>query len=119
MSVDNLKHTDQMLGKCLRLYRTLGGMTQTELGNMVGVSFQQIQKYENGSTRISAAQLLNLARALKISVIEFYDRLEEIDYPEDSRPNPKTIEMLTVFQQLPHSVQRNTVELLKSVLKPS
>ena len=55
---------DNELGERLRIVRSVKGMTQAELGKAVGLSFQQIQKYEQGSNRVSASMLLQLSRAL-------------------------------------------------------
>ena len=68
---------DLLLGRRLRLRRRLMGLTQNELALRVGVRFQQIQKYECGANRISAARLWLLAKALETPVGTFFDGLEE------------------------------------------
>ncbi len=67
---------DVHLGRRLRRRRRLLGLTQQQLGDQVGVRFQQIQKYECGANRLSAARLWELAEALKIPVGYFYDGLD-------------------------------------------
>lgn len=57
---------DKALGARVRLVRTSRKMTQSELAQAVGLTFQQIQKYEQGSNRISARMLLQLGQALKV-----------------------------------------------------
>src|SRR6201993_1638323 len=66
---------DLHLGKRLRRRRRLLGLTQQQLAVAVGVRFQQIQKYECGANRISAARLWKLAEALEVPVGYFYDGL--------------------------------------------
>src|ERR1700712_1952404 len=66
---------DLHLGKRLRRRRRLLGLTQQQLATVVGVRFQQIQKYECGANRISAARLWSLATALEVPVGYFYDGL--------------------------------------------
>ena len=66
---------DLHLGKRLRRRRRLLGLTQQQLANVVGVRFQQIQKYECGANRISAARLWSLSEALEVPVGYFYDGL--------------------------------------------
>lgn len=61
---------DVVLGRHIRSIRIAGGLSQTELGHRVGVSFQQVQKYERGANRISAATLVLLADALGVSAAE-------------------------------------------------
>ncbi len=57
---------DQQVGARLRMQRMLVGMSQEKLGEALGVTFQQIQKYEKGSNRISASTLKQIARALNV-----------------------------------------------------
>jgi transcriptional regulator with XRE-family HTH domain len=64
---------DVHVGARLRQRRTLLGMTQTNLGDAIGVSFQQMQKYENGANRISASRLFDLSRILDVPIQFFFD----------------------------------------------
>ena len=68
--------TDLHVGKRLRRRRRLLGMTQQDLAGMVGVRFQQIQKYETGTNRISASRLWDIAAALDVPVSFFFEGLE-------------------------------------------
>jgi transcriptional regulator with XRE-family HTH domain len=68
---------DRHLGKRLRQRRRLLGQTQQQIAEAVGVRFQQIQKYECGANRISAARLWLLAKALEAPVGSFFEGLEE------------------------------------------
>lgn len=58
---------DREIGARLRHIRNVRGLTQEDIGKVVGVSFQQIQKYERGTNRISSSTLILLARALDVS----------------------------------------------------
>lgn len=69
---------DAFLGRRLRRRRRLMGLTQQQLGDSVGIRFQQIQKYECGANRISAARLWALAEALEVPVGYFYEGLSEV-----------------------------------------
>jgi transcriptional regulator with XRE-family HTH domain len=69
---------DLHLGKRLRRRRRLLGLTQQQVAVNVGIRFQQIQKYECGANRISAARLWQLAQALEVPVSYFYDGLTEV-----------------------------------------
>jgi transcriptional regulator with XRE-family HTH domain len=64
---------DVYVGARLRMRRMILGMSQSKLGELVGVTFQQIQKYENGSNRISVHRLRLTARALEVSPSYFLD----------------------------------------------
>ncbi len=64
---------DVHVGARLRQRRTLLGMTQTNLSDAIGVSFQQMQKYEKGTNRISASRLFDLSRILDVPIQFFFD----------------------------------------------
>ncbi len=64
---------DVHVGARVRLRRTLLGMSQTGLGDALGVTFQQVQKYENGANRISASRLYDLSRVLDVSIEHFFE----------------------------------------------
>lgn len=66
---------DVHVGGRLRLRRTLLGLSQEALGEALGLTFQQIQKYERGANRIGASRLFDLARALDVPVEYFYDEM--------------------------------------------
>ncbi len=64
---------DVHVGARLRVRRTLMGMSQTALGEAIGLTFQQLQKYEKGTNRISASRLFALSRVLDVPVEYFFD----------------------------------------------
>ena len=64
---------DVYVGARLRMRRTMLGMSQSKLGELLGVTFQQIQKYEKGSNRISASRLQHTARVLEVSPGYFFE----------------------------------------------
>ncbi len=65
--------TDREVGKRIRIRRVQIGMSQQELGKALGVSFQQVQKYEKGTNRVSAGRILAIANILGITINFFYD----------------------------------------------
>src|SRR5436309_14432841 len=64
---------DVELGKRIRLRRVEQHISQTELGDKLGVSFQQVQKYEKGINRVGAARLQQIATTLDVPITFFYD----------------------------------------------
>ena len=66
---------DVHVGRRVRMRRTLLGMTQMSLGDVLGVTFQQVQKYENGTNRISASRLFDLCRVLDVPVEFFFEEM--------------------------------------------
>ncbi|EJF82388.1 hypothetical protein MCU_01540 [Bartonella elizabethae Re6043vi] len=71
MQTQNL-NIDLFVGKKIRLKRKMLGMSQKTLGDALGVSFQQIQKYEKGLNRVSAGRLKEISDILKVPVSFFY-----------------------------------------------
>lgn len=63
---------DVQIGGLIRDRRAAAGLTQAELGKAIGVTFQQVQKYERGVNRVSAAALLKVADALQCNVADLY-----------------------------------------------
>src|SRR5258707_14516594 len=68
-------NVDIHVGARMRQRRALLGMSQTAVGDAVGLTFQQIQKYERGSNRISSSRLYGLARVLAVPVSYFFDEI--------------------------------------------
>ncbi len=64
---------DVHVGEQVRLRRKLLGMTQTDLGDAIGLTFQQVQKYERGVNRIAASRLCELSRVLDVSIEYFFE----------------------------------------------
>jgi transcriptional regulator with XRE-family HTH domain len=67
---------DAEIAKRLRALRLQRGLSQSELGNVIGVTFQQVQKYERGANRISASRLQRIAEMFDVPVTFFYSDLE-------------------------------------------
>jgi transcriptional regulator with XRE-family HTH domain len=65
--------TDVLVGQNIRIGRLQAGLSQTELGARVGVTFQQIQKYEKGANRIDASRLQQIADALRVPIPALFD----------------------------------------------
>jgi len=74
-------HVDQHVGALIRVRRKALGISQTELADALGVSFQQVQKYERGANRVSASKLFEIAQKLGTPLSSFFEGLET---PEDA-----------------------------------
>ena len=82
-SSQRASQVDRHVGARLRLRRFETGWSQERLADHLGVSFQQIQKYERGSNRISASVLFELSRALEVPVDYFFGGLDELEERAD------------------------------------
>lgn len=68
---------DVHVGSRIRLRRTLLGMSQERLGDQLGLTFQQVQKYERGVNRVGASRLFDLARVLDVPISFFFDDMPD------------------------------------------
>src|SRR6476661_10152055 len=67
---------DVHVGSRVRLRRTLLGMSQEKLGEAIGLTFQQVQKYERGANRVGSSRLFDLARVLEVPIAYFFEDME-------------------------------------------
>jgi transcriptional regulator with XRE-family HTH domain len=74
---------DVHVGRRLRLRRTLLGMSQERLGQLLGLTFQQIQKYERGVNRIGSSRLYELGQILDVPISFFFDDMAQDDRAPD------------------------------------
>ncbi|MDB5427792.1 MAG: transcriptional regulator, family [Phenylobacterium sp.] len=117
---------DVALGAAVRIRRRTIGLSQEALADQCGVSFQQIQKYENGANRISFSRLVQIARALKCRVIDLMDVLDgpdrettgDLDLLTRMR-TPGALELLTAYEQMTPEARSSLVGLLRAVVGPS
>jgi transcriptional regulator with XRE-family HTH domain len=124
---------DIQVGKKLRLRRTILGRSQEEVGAAVGVTFQQIQKYERGLNRIGASRLYEFAKLLGVDVLYFYSGIEEPDsanpsqivsLAEESSPfeyeaiidNKEVLALVRAYYDIPTlQVRKKMLSLIKSL----
>jgi transcriptional regulator with XRE-family HTH domain len=88
VTIDDRDSIDQHVGRQLCLRRAQIGMTQTELGAKLGLSFQAVQKYETGENRISPSRLYQLARILDVLPSYFFEGLDETRRVEEGAGVP-------------------------------
>ena len=113
---------DVALGAAVRIRRRTIGMSQEALAEQCGVSFQQIQKYENGANRISFSRLVQIARALRCRVIDLMDVLDtpgqdptgDVDLLGRMR-TPGAIELLAAFERLPADARASLVNFMRAL----
>jgi transcriptional regulator with XRE-family HTH domain len=116
---------DLHLGTRLRRRRRILGLTQQQVAEVVGIRFQQIQKYECGANRISAARLWQLAGALDVPISYFYDGLVDVPlrYSEavgEQRGDgmmvrKETQDLIRAYYQLEERPRRRLLDLAKSL----
>ena len=132
--IDAPSPVDVHVGSRVRLRRTLLGMSQEKLGNAVGLTFQQIQKYERGANRIGASRLFEMSRVLDVPVQFFFDEMPtepessdyrpmsgETDTPEqDPMARRETLELIRAYYRIADpQVRRRLFELAKALGAPA
>ncbi len=100
---------DLHVGTQVRARRVLLGLSQEKLAEGLGITFQQVQKYERGSNRISASRLYNMARLLDVPITYFFEGM-------DSEKTPGFKEAFTLSQQEPGHEFPEDVMLRKETL---
>lgn len=122
----NPNPVDIHVGSRVRLRRTLLGMSQERLGEALGLTFQQVQKYERGANRIGASRLFDLAKALQVPVGFFFDDLPEgvaegappmaSVQDDDPMQRRETIELVRAFYRIQDpTARRRLYELARSI----
>lgn len=108
---------DVVVGKNLRTYRKMAGMTQKSLADELGITFQQLQKYEKGTNRVSASRMYRIALALKIKIPQLYEGVgEEGSSQGELMQNLESdsIELLRYFQAIKDkSTRKSVVNIVK------
>jgi len=108
---------DVHVGRRLRQARFLAGMSQEELGEGIGVSFQAVQKYEHGENRLSASRLFKAARLLDRAVSFFFEELGgEAATKESNGFSREEIELVRHFRQIPSDeVREHLLQMTKRI----
>jgi transcriptional regulator with XRE-family HTH domain len=122
---------DRYVGSRVRTRRVGLRISQTKLGEAVGVTFQQVQKYENGANRIGASNLYKIAKTLGVEISYFYDGVEampDADQPQvlsdlpqvplekDPMSSREAIEMMHNFYRITdESVRTRLAQFVKSL----
>lgn len=109
---------DRHVGRRVRLRRTLLGLTQQELGEQIGVTFQQIQKYERGTNRISASRLWEISRVLKVPVSFFFEDYRDGDdlapQSQENQISTEELRLLVAFNRLGRKQQDAILTFLEN-----
>jgi transcriptional regulator with XRE-family HTH domain len=116
---------DLQVGNRIRVRRMLIGMSQERLGDLLGLTFQQVQKYEKGVNRIGAGRLFEVARILNVPVDFFYEGLGTSTAANDTDSSPPVMKFVTsgeglqlglAFMKIKDAkVRKRVLDLVKSL----
>ncbi len=125
---------DVRVGARVQQRRVLLGMTQTDLGDAIGLTFQQVQKYERGTNRISASRLCELSRVLDVSIEYFFEDMptavaaispapkgrgkakKPTDYEPDPMANRETLGLVRAYYKIKDADVRQRVRVLTKAM---
>lgn len=113
--VTNYNAVDVHVGKRIRLRRTLIGLTQEQLAQGLSITFQQVQKYERGSNRVSASRLWDFSQLLDVEIGYFFEEmssLTKLNSPRLIAFSDNKIEM--DIQAKDTMARRETLELVRT-----
>ena len=133
--ITNNNPIDVHVGRRVRLRRTLLGMSQEQLGDALNITFQQVQKYERGSNRISASRLWDIGQILDVPVSFFFDDMsddtaahsprrmkgggvkdEYEENPTDPMARRETLELVRAYYSIKNpNLRKRITEMVKSV----
>jgi len=118
---------DKKLGQRVRTRRLEIGMSQESLADLLGVTFQQVQKYEKGVNRIAASRLHDIASALGLPVAKFFEGISgkasaggvaesSRDYIDDALATPEGAQLMALFASIKsRKVRKQVLELVKAL----
>ena len=118
---------DKKLGQRVRSRRLEIGMSQERLAELLGVTFQQVQKYEKGVNRIAASRLYDIAAALDVPIARFFENLGvgrtgsgvpegRREFVDDALATPEGAQLMALFAAIKNvKVRRRVVELVRAL----
>ena len=128
-SKDGANPIDVHVGKRVRMRRIMLGMSQTSLGDALGMSFQQVQKYEKGTNRISASRLMQISQIFQVAIPFFFEGLPHargkshaqtgdptLQYVSDYLATSDGLHLTKAFMQIPNpKLRRSIVALVEQI----
>jgi transcriptional regulator with XRE-family HTH domain len=122
---DDLQALDCLIGRNIRCQRVMKGLTQVALARAIGVTFQQVQKYEHGVNSVSAARLFQIAGALGIPVTTVFDGIGNASAegrptaPRSLADDRQTARLMAAFARIPNGALRARVtDLIEAAAPP-
>ncbi|TDK49818.1 helix-turn-helix domain-containing protein [Antarcticimicrobium luteum] len=120
-----MNEIDVLVGSRIRARRYALGISQSELGEAIGVRFQQIQKYETGANRVSASRLWAVAEKLGVDIEYFFEGIRSATAQAGLNEKPgerfnflsdqEAIQMMELFHQLPRSQRSAVMAIVRSM----
>jgi transcriptional regulator with XRE-family HTH domain len=113
---DDIKHIDTHIGQKIYSLRLAMGMSRQELGDRIGVTHQQCQKYEKGTNRVSAGRLVLIAKVLNKPIDYFYSDIDKEVESVTTHHQRMCIEISRNFMKIKSSMHQDAVNTLVKTL---
>jgi len=124
MSAKSPDAIDRLVGRNIRIQRLARRLSQTYLGERLGVSFQQVQKYERGRNRIGAGRLAGIAAALEVSLLTLFEGVDGVNGPDGASPqallaHPQHLSLVQAFSRVADKgTRRALIGLVRQIAEP-
>jgi transcriptional regulator with XRE-family HTH domain len=115
-STGRTQDVDRHVGARIRERRIMLGLTQQQLADLIGVTYQQAHKYERGINRVSAGRLFEVAQVLSVPVSHFFDGLEQESERGISPRERMCLELARNFAQIPNERHQEALSQLARAL---
>jgi transcriptional regulator with XRE-family HTH domain len=115
-STSRTQDIDRYVGARIRERRIMLGLTQQQLADLIGVTYQQAHKYERGINRVSAGRLFEVSQVLSVPVSYFFDGLEQENERAISPRERMCLELARNFAQIPNERHQEALSQLARVL---
>jgi transcriptional regulator with XRE-family HTH domain len=115
-STGRTQDIDRYVGARIRERRIMLGLTQQQLADLIGVTYQQAHKYERGINRVSAGRLFEVSQVLSVPVSYFFDGLEQENERAISPRERMCLELARNFAQIPNERHQEALSQLARVL---
>jgi len=124
MSAKSPDAIDRLVGRNIRIQRLAKRLSQTYLADQLGVSFQQVQKYEKGRNRMGAGRLFRIAATLEVSLLTLFEGVDDADGPEVASPqallaHPQHLKLVLAFSRVADKATRRAlIGLVRQIAEP-
>jgi transcriptional regulator with XRE-family HTH domain len=108
---------DAFIGSRVRIRRMLIGMSQERLGELLDLTFQQVQKYEKGVNRIGAGRLYDVARILGVPITYFYEGLDQPEEVEVAGLSPEARGVALIIDQFADEPRQRVAKAIRNLLR--
>jgi transcriptional regulator with XRE-family HTH domain len=112
---------DALVGRNIKLHRQAKHLSQAELGEKLGITFQQVQKYEKGTNRVGSGRLFRIAEVLEVPLTTFFEGTKALAFGKQVHPlelisNPHSLRLLQAFSRIDDErIRRSLVTLVENI----